>query len=215
MSGVFYGNGDGTFTSVPSNGNVYPKDLLNVAAGGASIATDLNKDGKPDILAGNTILLNIYGSAPVVTPPASSTTTLKASATSITAGASVTFTATVAGGTGSSATPTGTVTFLDGATKLGTGTLTASGAATYATSALATGSHSITAQYGGDTNFAGSTSSAVTITVTAVAPSFTLGASPTSVSISAAGSSGTTTLTVTPCRRLCSGGELRLRRPTL
>jgi hypothetical protein len=197
LSGIYYGNGDGTFNSVPSNGNVYPKDLLNVAAGGMSIATDLNKDGKPDILAGNTILLNIYGSAPVVTPPASSTTTLKASATSITAGASVTFTATVSGAAGSSATPTGTVSFLDGATKLGTGTLT-SGAATYATSALATGSHSITAQYSGDTNFAASTSSAVTITVSAVAPSFTLGASPTSVSITAAGSSGTTTLTVTP-----------------
>jgi Bacterial Ig-like domain (group 3) len=89
------------------------------------------------------------------------------------------------------------VTFLDGATKLGTGTLT-SGSATYATSALVAGSHSITAQYGGDTNFAGSTSSAVTITVTAVAPSFALGASPTSVSISTTGSSGTTTLTVTP-----------------
>jgi hypothetical protein len=197
LSGVFYGNGDGTFTSVPSNGNVYPKDLINVAGEGMSIATDLNKDGKPDIVAGSTILLNIYGSAPVITPPASSTTTLKASATSITAGASVTFTATVAGGTGSSATPTGTVTFLDGATKLGTGTLT-SGSATYATSALVAGSHSITAQYGGDTNFAGSTSSAVTITVTAVAPSFALGASPTSVSISTTGSSGTTTLTVTP-----------------
>jgi hypothetical protein len=197
LSGIYYGNGDGTFTSIPSNGNSYPKDLINVAAGGMSIATDLNKDGKPDILAGATILLNIYGSAPVITPPASSTTTLKASATSITVGTSVTFTAMVAGGSGSSGTPTGTVTFLDGATKLGTGTLS-SGAATYATSSLATGSHSITAQYGGDANFGASTSAAVTITVSAVAPSFTFGATPSSLSISAAGSTGTTTLTVTP-----------------
>ena len=198
LSGIYYGNGDGTFTSVPSNGNFYPKDLINVAAGGMSIATDLNKDGKPDILAAGTVLLNIYGSAPVITPPASSTTTtLKASATSITAGASVTFTATVAGPSGSSGTPTGTVTFLDGATKLGTGTLS-SGAATYATTSLATGSHSITAQYGGDTNFSASTSAAVTITVSAVAPSFTFGASPTSLSIASAGATATTTLTVTP-----------------
>lgn len=197
LSGVFYGNGDGTFTSISANGNIYPTDLINVAAEGMAIATDLNKDGKPDILAGSTILLNIYGSAPVTTPPASSTTTLKASATSVPAGTSVTFTATVAGGSGSSGTPTGTVTFLDGSTKLGTGTLS-SAVATYATSSLAAGSHSITAQYGGDTNFAASTSSAVTITVSAVTPSFSLGASPTSLSISAAGSSGTTTLTVTP-----------------
>ncbi len=197
LSGIFYGNGDGTFTSIPFNGNIYPKDLLNVTAGGASIGIDLNKDGKPDILAGGTVLLNIYGAAPVLTPPATSTTTLKASAASVTAGTSVTLTATVAGSSGSSGTPTGTVTFLDGATKLGTGTLSA-GVATYAATSLATGSHSITAQYGGDANFAGSTSSAVTITVTAVAPSFTLAASSTSLSITAAGSSGTTTLTVTP-----------------
>jgi hypothetical protein len=198
LSGIYYGNGDGTFISVPSNGNVYPKDLINVAAGGMSIATDLNKDGKPDILAGNTILLNIYGSAPVITPPASSTTTLKASATTITTGTSVTFTATVAGASGSSGTPTGTVTFLDGATKLGSGTLNGSGVATYATSSLATGSHSITAQYGGDTNFAASTSSAVTITVNAIPASFTLGASPTSLPIASSGKTATTTLTVTP-----------------
>jgi hypothetical protein len=197
LSGIYYGNGDGTFTSVPSNGNVCPKDLINVAAGGMSIATDLNKDGKPDILAGNTILLNIYGSAPVTTPPASSTTTLKASATSVTAGTSVTFTVTVAGAPGSSGTPTGTVTFLDGATKLGTGTLSSS-VATYAASSLATGNHSITAQYGGDTNFAASTSSTVTITVNAVPASFTFGASPTSLSIASAGKTATTTLTLTP-----------------
>ncbi len=196
LSGIYYGNGDGTFISVPSNGNVYPKDLINLTTGGAAIGIDLNKDGKADILAGSGILLNTYGTM-TVAPPASSTTTLKASAASVTAGTSVTFTATVAGASGSSGTPSGTVTFLDGTTTLGTGTLS-SGVATYAATALATGSHSITAQYGGDANFTASTSSAVTVTVTAVAPSFTVGASPTSVSISAAGSTGTTTLTVTP-----------------
>jgi hypothetical protein len=198
FSGIFYGNGDGTFTSVPSNGNSYPKDLINLFAGGPAIATDLNGDGKPDILAGNVVLINSYG-ATVVPPPISGTATaLTASASTITAGASVTFTATVTGASGSTGTPTGTVTFLDGATTLGTGTLNSSGVATYAASTLATGAQSITAQYGGDSNFAASTSTAVTVTVQApVPPSFTLGASPASLSITS-GQTGTTTLSVTP-----------------
>ena len=78
-----------------------------------------------------------------------------------TSGQSVTFTATVTG-TGAP----GTVTFKDGETVLGSSTLI-NGTATYATSALSVGDHSITAVYGGDTNFAGSTSSPVTLTVKA------------------------------------------------
>jgi hypothetical protein len=68
----------------------------------------------------------------------------------------VTFTATVSSSAG---TPTGTVSFYDGSTLLGPGTLT-TGTATYATSALASGSHPITAVYEGDANF-GTVTSAV------------------------------------------------------
>jgi hypothetical protein len=198
ISGIYYGNGDGTFTSVPSNGNSYPKDLINLFAGGPTIAADFNHDGKPDLLVNNTILLNIYGSAPITTPLASTTTALTSSAATITAGGSVTFTATITGASGSTGTPTGTVTFLDGTTTLGTGTLSASGAATYSTSALTTEAHSITAQYGGDSNFAASKSTAVTVTVQAAVPSsFAVSASPASLSITP-GQTGTTTLSVTP-----------------
>jgi hypothetical protein len=144
LSGIYYGKGDGTFSSVPANGNSYPKDLINLFAGGPTIAGDFNHDGKPDLLVGNTILLNIYGAAPVTTTPAATTTALTASAATITAGASVTLTTTITGASGSTGTPTGTVTFLDGATTLGTGTLNGSAVATYATSKLATGAHSIT-----------------------------------------------------------------------
>jgi hypothetical protein len=49
------------------------------------------------------------------------------------------------------------VTFVDGSTVLGSGPLK-NGVATFSTSALSVGSHSITAVYGGDTNFKGSTS---------------------------------------------------------
>src|SRR5439155_1945416 len=55
-------------------------------------------------------------------------------------------------------TPSGTVTFQDGATPLGTGTLNSSGQAMFSTSALAAGTHAITAVYAGDTTFNGSTS---------------------------------------------------------
>ena len=69
-------------------------------------------------------------------------------------GNSVTFTATV---TGAGPTPTGTITFKDGAISLGSTTLS-SGVATVTTTNLsATGSpHTITAVYGGDSNFSGS-----------------------------------------------------------
>ena len=89
---------------------------------------------------------------------ASSTTTLASSANPSTYGGTVTFTATVTSGA------TGTVTFKDGTTTLGTGTITGT-SATFSTTALTGGSHSITAVYAGDTNFAGSTSSAVSQTV--------------------------------------------------
>src|SRR3989442_619450 len=92
------------------------------------------------------------------------TTTVASSANPSVFGQSVTFTATVAPVAPGAGTPSGVVTFLDGATTLGTGTLSG-GTATFTTSTLAVGPHSITASYGGDTNFNGSTSAALTQTV--------------------------------------------------
>jgi hypothetical protein len=59
--------------------------------------------------------------------------------------------------TAGSGTPTGTVTFLDGATPIGTGTVL-NGQATLSIASLAVEAHSLTAVYGGDSNFATSTS---------------------------------------------------------
>ena len=100
------------------------------------------------------------------------TITLATSETAPALGASVTFTATLAGG----ASPGGTVTFKDGATTLGTGTISGT-TASFTTTALTVGAHSITAVYGGDTNNATATSAAVTVTVGQVAPTITLAAS--------------------------------------
>jgi hypothetical protein len=70
----------------------------------------------------------------------------------------VTFTATVTATAPGAGIPTGTVTFKDGSTTLGTGALNGSGQATFTTASLKMGVHSITAVYGGDARFAGSTS---------------------------------------------------------
>src|SRR5207244_1120199 len=92
-------------------------------------------------------------------------TVLASSANPSVVGQSVTFTATVTATTSGAGTPTGTVTFKDGTTALGTSTLSG-GSATFSTAALAAGTHTITAVYSGDTNFAASTSSALTQTIT-------------------------------------------------
>jgi len=91
------------------------------------------------------------------------TTALTSSQNPSTLGQSVTFTATVSG-----ATPTGTVQFFDGASTLGTAAVGGGGVATLTTSALAQGTHTITATYGGDVNNAASTSPAVQQVVNAV-----------------------------------------------
>jgi FtsP/CotA-like multicopper oxidase with cupredoxin domain len=106
----------------------------------------------------------MMGSIQVLPALIDSTTALSASTTEPTPGQSVTLTATVAS-TGSTTTPTGTVTFAAGTTTLGTGTLNSSGVATLSTTALASGADAVTAAYGGDTVFAASTSSALTINV--------------------------------------------------
>ncbi|MDI3563428.1 Ig-like domain repeat protein [Bradyrhizobium sp. Arg816] len=100
---------------------------------------------------------------------------LVASSTSPSAGQSVTFTATVSGGSSAG----GTVTFNDGATILGSAAISGT-TATFTTAALAIGTHSITAAYGGDSNNAAATSGAVTVTVAKVLPSISVSASLTS-----------------------------------
>jgi hypothetical protein len=93
------------------------------------------------------------------------TTALSATPNPVTAGQTLTLTATVLG-TGSTA-PGGTVSFMNGAALLGTGTLNSSGVATLTTSSLVAGSHSLMVQYAGNANFLSSNSAAVSLTVNA------------------------------------------------
>ncbi|MGA2036081.1 MAG: Ig-like domain repeat protein [Acidimicrobiales bacterium] len=109
---------------------------------------------------------------------AASKTTVSSSLNPSVYGQSLTFTATVTDSTsGSTGTPTGTVTFEDSGYAIGTGTLNG-GQATFMTSSLSVATHSITAVYGGDTNFGTSTSNTVSQQVIAGAYNYVLSGLP-------------------------------------
>ena len=133
------------------------------------------------------------GHSVVLTALAGSTTTVSPVTTSPVFGQSVALTATVAASTTGTGTPTGTVQFDAGSVNLGSATLNTSGVATLNTTSLATGSNSITAIYSGDTNFATSTSPAVTATVAQASSTTTVTTSP---DPSVAGQTVTVTATV-------------------
>jgi len=117
------------------------------------------------------------------------TTTLQALPTSSNTGQTVALTATV-----SPSTAAGNVTFQDGATTIGIAPLSA-GTANFSISTLATGRHSLTASYGGDTNDAPSVSSPVVESVALLPTATALAAAP---NPSVAGQSVTLTATVMP-----------------
>jgi len=156
--GVLLGNGDGTL-----------KPVVTFAPGGNTPfgvgVADLNGDSKPDIVVAN-CNSNVCGNAPgsvavlLNTSLGPTTTTLTSSLNPSNFGQSVTLTATTTG-EGFQVTPTGTVTFFDGTTNLGTSNLNASAQARLSTSTLTVGTHTLTATYNGDSNFASSTSSVV------------------------------------------------------
>jgi hypothetical protein len=171
FSGIFYGKGDGAFSGVnintPSEPILIPTDLFNLNLYGSATAVDLNKDGKPDILVGNGILVNRYG-LPTRTALTTSTANAKP-------GESVTFTAKVAPDKGTE-TLTGTVTFTSSTefqtTVLDTVTLEG-GKASYSTTGLPLGTNYIIASYSGNADFSGSTSNTLTETVAKTAQTIT------------------------------------------
>ena len=90
---------------------------------------------------------------------APTSTTLGTSTAVAQFGTPITLTAAVTGV--SASIPTGNVNFMDGATLLATSPLNALGVATYTNSTLAAGTHTITAAYQGDPDYAGSTSTQI------------------------------------------------------
>jgi hypothetical protein len=190
---VLAGNGDGTFQPAVNFGaGSFP---YSVAVG------DFNGDGKPDLAVASagsnnvTILMNT-----TVFPKAATTTALASSVNPSAFGQFITLTATIISNRKGS---TGTVTFLDGTNTLGTRTMNG-GVATLSTGALAIGLHSISAVYGGDSNFTGSTSMPVMQVVNKARTGTRLASSP---NPSMSGEAVTFTVTVTSTHGVPPDGE--------
>jgi hypothetical protein len=159
----------------------------------ASDLTSIAQSANAPITAGTlTYTFASYSAVMFVVQPsalATTTTTVTASATQLTVGATVTFKVTV---TASGATPSGSISLTDGGTMLGTSSLT-NGAASFPVSSLATGSHTIMASYAGNSVDAPSTSSATTVTITAA-----IAAPPTGVTATAGNGQVTLSWTASP-----------------
>jgi hypothetical protein len=137
---------------------------------------------------------------------AATITSVQSNPTTAPSGSMVTLTATVnTASVGNS--PTGNVMFFNGNTQLpGSASLSGGlnsttgytqGIATYQTSALPNGQNTITAQYTDDSNYTGSTSSAITVNVAIDFSMAFTGSTGTVMTISAPGGSGSLTLSVT------------------
>jgi Pro-kumamolisin, activation domain/Bacterial Ig-like domain (group 3) len=117
--------------------------------------------------------------------PVATTTKVSVVSTKAASGSNIAFTVAVT----SSATPTGQVQLLDGTAPLGSPVALAGGSATIMNSALAVGTHSISAHYAGDAKTLASSSGAISVTVTGTAPSVTITAASGSIT-------ATTTMTI-------------------
>jgi hypothetical protein len=185
-----------TATVAPHSGSNFPTGTVTFLDGTALGAGALNASGVATftttaLSAGTQSMTASYGGdnndnssvsnavTVVVTQTAVATTTrLTASATQIAIGQSVTFTAKVVPQSGK-VVPVGSVKFFDGTKSLGRVSLNAGGTTALSTTALAAGTHSITASYFGDNEDSSSVSNAVSVVVTqsTVATTTTLTAS--------------------------------------
>jgi sugar lactone lactonase YvrE len=148
--------GSFTYTAMATGGNAAAVTASTVlAAGSYHLTATFAVTDTVDFLTGETatVALTIADSATTTSLSSSENPQLYLNGT--------TLTATIASIAG---TPTGIVTFLDGTTPIGSSPL-ANGVAAFPVTILTVGSHALTAVYGGDSNFASSTSTALTETI--------------------------------------------------
>ena len=143
-------------------------------------------------------------SVTVVVRQANSNTLLITSANPLTLGNALTLTATI---TSDSPNAGGAVRFYDGATLLGTSAPGSNGAASLSPAGLGLGAHTLTAVYGGDTNHAGSTSSATTeLVVTSTSATLTSNNNP-----AASGQNVTLTAQINGAGKVVPTGSISFR----
>ena len=177
-----------TFTATVTSSSGIPSGSVDFAEGTTDFGTAaLNGSGQATMqvsslaLGSHTITATYLGSTnfgassrttnQVVNSPTAvaTTTTVASSPNPSTLGQAVTFAAAV---TSASGTPTGSVDFTEGSTDFGTVPLNGSGQATIQISSLAVGSHTITATFIGNTDFAFSSSTTPQV-VNAASPATT------------------------------------------
>lgn len=169
---VLLGAGNGTFAA--------PRSYAIYGASAPILPVDLLHNGSPSLLAaagsnGTTVLLN----------NGASSISLSSQASSISLGNTTIITVTVSPYYRDQAMPTGTVSLYVDKSAVATSGLASNGTATFTLSSLTAGSHTISATYGGDTNYnVNSNSSTVTLTVTKSTPAFTLSSSASTLSMS-------------------------------
>jgi len=172
-AGIFAGGSSRTVTASANSGYTFANWTENGSVVSTSASYTFTLNGNRTLVANFT------------TNKGGTTATVSVAPNPSSYGQAVSFKVTVAAVAPASGTPTGSVTFMDGSTTLGTRTLS-NGKAALNAAKLAVGNHSITAVYGGDANFASSTSSAVTQTVNKGATTVTASASPGTVAPNAA-----------------------------
>jgi hypothetical protein len=159
------GTGTPTGNVIFKNGTTVLATTALDASGQAAFSTSALGVGTHPITAEYTGDADFTGStSPIlvqVVQKVGTTTGLTSSLNPSTVGQSVTFTATVAVVAPGTGTPTGSVIFRNGALTLATVPVGTGGQAALTTSALAIGTHPITAEYTGDAAFTGSTSPVV------------------------------------------------------
>jgi large repetitive protein len=157
---VTFMDGAAPIGTAPISGGVATLTTGTLPVGSRTISANYNGDSNF-----KTSTANLTGN-PQVISKAQTTTLVASDRNTSPVGQPVTFTALVAGVGPDAVAPTGTVTFLDGGTPIAFAPLSG-GLASFTTSALAAGSHSITASYAGTSNVNGSQSQAFGFTVNA------------------------------------------------
>ena len=154
---------DGSALGAPvalSGGVASSSAIASLSVGTHTVEADYSGDGTYSASAGSLAGGQVVGLG-------GSATALAVDVNPSVSGDAIVLTATVTPAPPAPGVPGGTVTFYDGASPIGTGTLSGAGVATLGFSSLAVGSHSLSAQYGGDATFGASTSSVLTQVVRA------------------------------------------------